>query len=166
VYLSPYSLTVLRFFCGEGGIRTPGSVKIASFQDWCIRPLCHLSYTREPDRIRTCDRLLRRQMLYPAELRVRVFVCSELSTTTDFIFEGLHLSSAHQGPYLRQSVDCTLRSLRLTPLLCAPGRGRTGTDITVHRILSPACLPIPPPGHILTFFFLKLNSFFLEVSFY
>ena len=25
------------------------------------------------------------------------------------------------------------------------GRGRTGTDITVHRILSPACLPIPPP---------------------
>ena len=22
-----------------------------------------------------------------------------------------------------------------------------GTDITVHRILSPACLPIPPPGH-------------------
>ena len=27
------------------------------------------------------------------------------------------------------------------------GRGRTGTDITVHRILSPACLPIPPPRH-------------------
>ena len=26
--------------------------------------------SREPDRIRTCDRLLRRQMLYPAELRV------------------------------------------------------------------------------------------------
>ena len=25
----------------------------------------------EPDRIRTCDRLLRRQMLYPAELRVQ-----------------------------------------------------------------------------------------------
>ena len=27
----------------------------------------------EPDRIRTCDRLLRRQMLYPAELRVHSF---------------------------------------------------------------------------------------------
>ena len=27
-------------------------------------------FSREPDRIRTCDRLLRRQMLYPAELRV------------------------------------------------------------------------------------------------
>ena len=26
-------------------------------------------FSREPDRIRTCDRLLRRQMLYPAELR-------------------------------------------------------------------------------------------------
>ena len=23
-------------------------------------------------------------------------------------------------------------------------RGRTGTDLSVHRILSPACLPIPP----------------------
>ena len=23
-------------------------------------------------------------------------------------------------------------------------RGRTGTGITAHRILSPACLPIPP----------------------
>ena len=28
----------------------------------------------EPDRIRTCDRLLRRQMLYPAELRVHSIV--------------------------------------------------------------------------------------------
>lgn len=28
-------------------------------------------FSREPDRIRTCDRLLRRQMLYPAELRVQ-----------------------------------------------------------------------------------------------
>lgn len=24
---------------------------------------------------------------------------------------------------------------------------RTRTDITAHRILSPACLPIPPPRH-------------------
>ena len=30
-----------------------------------------LFFSREPGRIRTCDRLLRRQMLYPAELRVR-----------------------------------------------------------------------------------------------
>lgn len=28
-----------------------------------------LSYNCNPDRIRTCDRLLRRQMLYPTELR-------------------------------------------------------------------------------------------------
>jgi hypothetical protein len=27
---------------------------------------------RDRDRIRTCDRLLRRQMLYPAELRDRI----------------------------------------------------------------------------------------------
>ena len=31
------------FFCGERGIRTPGPVKINSFQDCRIRPLCHLS---------------------------------------------------------------------------------------------------------------------------
>ena len=29
-------------------------------------------YQSERDRIRTCDRLLRRQMLYPAELRTRI----------------------------------------------------------------------------------------------
>ena len=29
-------------------------------------------------------------------------------------------------------------------LFCTRSRGRTGTAITGHRILSPACLPIPP----------------------
>lgn len=29
--------------CGETGIRTPGPVKVNSFQDCRIRPLCHLS---------------------------------------------------------------------------------------------------------------------------
>ncbi len=28
-----------------------------------------------------------------------------------------------------------------------PSRNRTGTTFTGHRILSPACLPIPPSGH-------------------
>ena len=30
-------------FCGEGGIRTPGPVKVNGFQDRRNRPLCHLS---------------------------------------------------------------------------------------------------------------------------
>ena len=30
-------------FCGEEGIRTPGGVTLAGFQDQCIRPLCHFS---------------------------------------------------------------------------------------------------------------------------
>ena len=30
-------------FCGEGGIRTPGSVTFNSFRDCHNRPLCHLS---------------------------------------------------------------------------------------------------------------------------
>ena len=35
--LSPWSIS------GEGGIRTPGTLRYAGFQDQCIRPLCHLS---------------------------------------------------------------------------------------------------------------------------
>ena len=67
------------------------------------------------------------------------------------IIEGLHHFSALPASWSqpKQPVDCILRILRFSPLLCAPGRDRTGTDITVHRILSPACLPIPPPGHTL-----------------
>lgn len=30
-------------FCGERGIRTPGTSQYAGFQDRCNRPLCHLS---------------------------------------------------------------------------------------------------------------------------
>ena len=30
-------------FGGERGIRTPGTLQYAGFQDRCIRPLCHLS---------------------------------------------------------------------------------------------------------------------------
>ena len=30
--------------------------------------------------------------------------------------------------------------------ICTRDRHRTGTNISVHRILSPARLPIPPPG--------------------
>ena len=39
--LQVFRLTGL--FCGERGIRTPGTLQYAGFQDRCIRPLCHLS---------------------------------------------------------------------------------------------------------------------------
>jgi hypothetical protein len=29
----------------------------------------------------------------------------------------------------------------------APGGNRTRTRVAANRILSPACLPVPPPGH-------------------
>ena len=32
-------------FCGERGIRTPGTSRYGSFQDYCNRPLYHLSKT-------------------------------------------------------------------------------------------------------------------------
>ena len=32
--------------CGERGIRTPGALQHGSFQDYCNRPLYHLSKTR------------------------------------------------------------------------------------------------------------------------
>ena len=30
----------------------------------------------------------------------------------------------------------------------AEDRNRTGTDVTIRGILSPLCLPVPPPRHI------------------
>ena len=36
--------------------------------------MCRLFELSEPDRIRTCDRLLRREVLYPAELRARSYI--------------------------------------------------------------------------------------------
>ena len=56
------------------------------------------------------------------------------------IFEGLHSFSALTASESRpkQSVDCILRILRLTPLLCTAGRARTDTDITAQGIFLPA----------------------------
>ena len=34
--------------CGERGIRTPGELPHAGFQDQCIRPLCHFSFLQRP----------------------------------------------------------------------------------------------------------------------
>ena len=36
----------LTFICGERGIRTPGASQHGSFQDYCNRPLYHLSNAR------------------------------------------------------------------------------------------------------------------------
>jgi hypothetical protein len=33
--------------------------------------------------------------------------------------------------------------------LCASGGNRTRTGVAAHRILSPACLPVPPPRRLL-----------------
>ena len=35
---------------------------------------------------------------------------------------------------------------RLLKFVCAPERSWTVTTVAGHRILSPACLPVPPPG--------------------
>ena len=72
----------------------------ASWPD-CSIPHYHLKST--PDRIRTCDRPLRRRMLYPAELRV-------------------HMPRAGLEPALPIG----------------------------NKILSLACLPIPPPRRFIT----------------
>ena len=65
------------YCCGRCRIRTYGTSRYAGFQDQCIRPLCQSSCFCTPDRIRTYDRLLRRQMLYPAELRAHTFIVVE-----------------------------------------------------------------------------------------
>lgn len=43
---SPVNLSTYRTLCGERGIRTPGALQHAGFQDRCIRPLYHLSLQR------------------------------------------------------------------------------------------------------------------------
>ena len=46
VYIFVYVLRktlIFKVYCGERGIRTPGTLQYAGFQDRCIRPLCHLS---------------------------------------------------------------------------------------------------------------------------
>ena len=40
-----YNLLIFSVYCGETGIRTPGSVTFNGFQDRRNRPLCHLSKT-------------------------------------------------------------------------------------------------------------------------
>lgn len=39
----PENHSIFRNLCGKGGIRTPGTLRYAGFQDRCIRPLYHLS---------------------------------------------------------------------------------------------------------------------------
>jgi len=53
---------------------------------------------------------------------------------------------------LEQAVKATSVAINNAFFICfvffyffsTTGRDRTGTNIAVHRILSPACLPIPP----------------------
>ena len=40
---SPVNQRLTGLYCGERGIRTPGTLRYAGFQDRCIRPLYHLS---------------------------------------------------------------------------------------------------------------------------
>ena len=43
VYIFRKSLNI-KVYCGERGIRTPGTSRYGSFQDYCNRPLYHLSF--------------------------------------------------------------------------------------------------------------------------
>ena len=36
-------ILIFKIYCGEGGIRTPGTLQYNGFQDRRDRPLCHLS---------------------------------------------------------------------------------------------------------------------------
>ena len=74
------------------------------------------------ERIRTPDTLVRSQVLYPAELRTRIFTPEHFNT-------------------LRFYCQCKVAvQLRIN----AADRNRTGTGITTHGILSPGRLPVPP----------------------
>ena len=45
-FCDDHFVVTLKPFCGERGIRTPGTLRYNGFRDRHIRPLCHLSYGR------------------------------------------------------------------------------------------------------------------------
>ena len=52
--------------------------------------------------------------------------------------------SDHFGGFGEKRNPASVVYQLLTGFGCTRNRGRTGTGISAHRILSPACLPIPP----------------------
>ena len=64
-------------FGGERGIRTPGAMTLAGFQDQCIRPLCHFSF------------LLSRRDLNPRPQHYQCYALTRLSYETILIYDIL-----------------------------------------------------------------------------
>ena len=64
----------------------------------------------------------------------------------------LHPLFAHNELILKEKgllkIEQPIRKIRRIPA-CAPDGSRTRTTVSGHRILSPACLPVPPPGQII-----------------
>jgi hypothetical protein len=54
-----------------------------------------LDFKSDRDRIRTYDRLLRRQMLYPAELRDRILYFVKVQKKIIFSFSGANIQLSH-----------------------------------------------------------------------
>ena len=73
--------------------------------------------SREPGRTRTCDRLLRRQMLYPAELRVQTHMVRRRSCREDRTRTCDPLVPNQMRYHLRHFPNINITSLR----------GKTGT---------------------------------------
>ena len=65
-----------------------------------------------------------------------LMVLKELSCPPGFQTEPKFLANDTTKNEKREAITASLFRTR--------NRGRTGTGITAHRILSPACLPIPP----------------------
>ena len=66
------SILSLRFFRSRNGTRTHTGNSAQQILSLSCLPIPSSGHCT-PDRIRTCDRLLRRQMLYPTELREHLY---------------------------------------------------------------------------------------------
>ena len=50
-----HNLLIYTLYCGERGIRTPGTSQFNGFQDRRNRPLCHLSSGRSPNAMKRSE---------------------------------------------------------------------------------------------------------------
>ncbi len=101
----------------ERGIRTPGGITLAGFQDRCIQPLCHLPTKKCIVKIGGDTRIW----------------------TGDRSFAGSCLTA---WPYRRSVV----KSLILLIVVVVPGAGFEPAHPNGRGILSPLRLPVSPSG--------------------
>ena len=84
------------------------------------------------------------------DLSMSVILRSLSSLSLHTLFQSLSVSRTHSHSH-SHSHTISLSTPHSPHSISTRDGSWTRTDITIHRILSPACLPVPPPGHYIKF---------------